>query len=66
MNIKIIREIPAEGESIKSVEVEYNGKRFRVNSEFGIKGLQDGIEQGYLEEDLKNPHNTENYVIRPL
>ena len=55
-----------EGKQIE-VEVEYNGKHFAVGSEFGISGLEDGIQEGYLEEDLilkSKGKQTENYVIR--
>lgn len=66
MTIKVIRELPKqEGKQIE-VEVEYNRKRFAVGSEFGFQGLEDGIQEGYLEEDLRNFPKTENFVIRKL
>ena len=69
MVIKIIKVLPKqEGKQIE-VEVEYNGKHFAVGSEFGISGLDDGIQEGYLEEDIilkSKGKQTENFVIRAL
>lgn len=69
MNIKIIKELPKIKGKQMEVEVEYNGIRFAVGSEFGISGIDDGIQEGYLEEDLilkSKGKQTENFVIRKL
>lgn len=69
MSIKIIKELPKQEGKQTEVEVEYNGKHFAVGSEFGIPGLDDGIQEGYLEEDLElksKGKQTENFVIRVL
>ena len=65
MTIKIIGVSKQDGKQTQ-VEIEYKGTRYSVGSESGISGLDDGIQEGYLEEDLKNFPNTENYVIRKL
>lgn len=69
MEIKIIREFPKQEGKQKEVEVEYNGKHYAVGSEFGISGLEDGIQEGYLEEDIilkSKGRQTENFVIRTI
>ena len=60
MSIKIIRELPSQ------VEIEYNGEFYSIESRFGIRGLEDGLKHGYLEDDLKKYPITENYMITKM
>jgi hypothetical protein len=67
--IRIINELPVRTGKQKEVEIEYRGKRYAVGSEGGISGLDDGIQEGYLEEDIilfLRGKPTENYIIRIL